>query len=144
MGDKLEYKDVCHIIMPMLGYYNLYSDDDVQEIRKELGLSYLEFKLNKKFNGKYVYGSKGKRDSDFEKAITDYIKDGKIVIYYDEVKHRNASKFALNMVECREEIKKLYPIYGEEEVKYIRKHIKHKVLHKDKKIDNPVYLAEFL
>ena len=144
MGDKLEYEDVCHIIMPIIGYYNLYNDKDVSELRKDLGLGYLEFKLNKEFNGKYVYGRKGRRDSDLEKAITDYIIDGKIEVYYDEDKKNNSTRFTLNQKECREEIKKLYPIYGEQEVKFIRKHIKHKALRKEINLDNTKYLAEFL
>ena len=108
MGDKLTYSDVCHIIMPIIGYYGLYSDKDMVELKKDLGLGLLEFKLNKEFNGKYVYGAKGRRDSDLERAITDYIRDEKIIVYYDEENKKGATKLMLNQNECREEIKKLY------------------------------------
>ena len=144
MGDKLTYSDVCHIIMPIIGYYGLYSDKDMVELKKDLGLGLLEFKLNKEFNGKYVYGAKGRRDSDLERAITDYIRDEKIIVYYDEENKKGATKLMLNQNECREEIKKLYSIYGEKEVKFIRRHFKHKALHKVKEPDNPKYLAEYL
>ncbi len=144
MGDKLTYSDVCHIIMPIIGYYGLYSDKDMVELKKDLGLGLLEFNLNSTFNGKYVYSVAGRRESDLEKAITDYIKEEKIVVYYDEDNKRGATKFTLDKKKCSQEIRKLYPIYGENEVKYIRKHFKHKALHKVKEPDNPKYLAEYL
>ena len=48
-----DFNDVCNIMMPMLGYYDLYKDKDLNEYRKELGLSRLNYSLNRKFSGNY-------------------------------------------------------------------------------------------
>lgn len=141
---KMTFRDVCNIMMPMLGYYDLYSDKDIKELRMDLGLYKLNMDLSNKFTGNYIKAKEWYINHFLEEAITDYIKAGNIVVYYDEENDKGASKFVLSKKKCGKEIAKYSEIYGQDEVKTIRKHIRSKALHKIKEPENPKYLAEFL
>ena len=143
--NKLTFKDVCNIMMPMLGYYDIYKEKGINLVRSDLGLGILNYKFGLKFQDNYIKAKDSFIEYYLEQALNNYLDDNKLKTVLNEETNEYSLEFNHSKKKCSKEINDYKEVYGDEPVREIRKHVRSLVKKKELPVsENAKYLANYL
>ena len=141
---KMTFKDVCNIMMPMLGYYGVFKEKGINLVNSDVGLSLLNYKFSLQFQDNYEKAKDCFVNYYLQEALDSYLDDTRTKEVFDEETNEYEKVYVNSHKKCVAEINEYKEIYGDKVISEVRTHVREKTRKKELVLKEGKTLANYL